>query len=189
VQRQGIPLGFYTSQWLANFYLTDLDHYIKEKLGAKYYVRYMDDMVILGSNKRELHKMRALINRYLNDELGLQMKDNWQVFRIEYGKGNGRPLDFLGFKFYRHKTTLRKKIMIKMVRKAHKIYNKSKPTIYDCKQFLSYIGWLNCTNTYNVYLKYIKPFLDIKYIKKRISRYDRKVNKLCGTNQNLLLSL
>ena len=49
---RGIPLGFYTSQWLANWYLTDLDHYIKEQLHAKYYYRYMDDMVIFGSNKK-----------------------------------------------------------------------------------------------------------------------------------------
>lgn len=48
---RGIPLGYYTSQWLANFYLQGLDHYIKE-LGAKGYVRYMDDMVFSDGTKR-----------------------------------------------------------------------------------------------------------------------------------------
>lgn len=185
----GIPLGFYTSQWLANYYLTELDHYVKEILKAEYYVRYMDDMVALGGNKRQLHFIRVCISNYLSNELGLKMKDNWQVFRIEYGKGNGRPIDFLGFKFYRNKTVLRKKIMQKMTRKALKIYRKVKPTIYDCKQFLSYLGWLKATDVYNVYLNYIKPYIDIRYIKRRISNYDRRKNRLCGMNQNLQLCL
>lgn len=52
VTEVGIPLGFYTSQWLSNWYLQGLDHFIKEQLCAVHYMRYMDDMVIFGSNKR-----------------------------------------------------------------------------------------------------------------------------------------
>lgn len=73
---KGIPLGFYTSQWYANFYLTGLDHYIKEKLHAPYYMRYMDDMVILGGNKRKLIKIQQAIAEYLKENLGLTMKEN-----------------------------------------------------------------------------------------------------------------
>lgn len=47
-----ILIGFYTSQWFANFFFTDLDHYIKEKLKVKYYIRYADDMILLGNNKK-----------------------------------------------------------------------------------------------------------------------------------------
>lgn len=122
VNKEGIPLGFYTSQWLANWYLQGLDHYIKENLQAKYYIRYMDDMVIFGSNKRKLHKIRIAISKYL-EELGLELKDNWQVFRFDYvksGKHYGRPLDYMGFKFYRDKTILRTSIMLKSTRKAKK---------------------------------------------------------------------
>lgn len=49
---QGLPLGFYTSQWLSNFMLQPLDHYIKEELHAVHYIRYMDDMVVFGRNKK-----------------------------------------------------------------------------------------------------------------------------------------
>ena len=80
----GLPLGFYTSQWFANFLLQPLDHYIKEELHVKYNTRYMDDIVCFGRNKKELHKVRIAINEYLNRELNLTMKDNWQVFRFEY---------------------------------------------------------------------------------------------------------
>lgn len=88
----GIPLGFYTSQWLSNWYLQGLDHYIKERLGAVHYMRYMDDMVIFGSNKKVLHRTRQAISDYLENELGLSLKDNWQVFRFSYGKTRGATL-------------------------------------------------------------------------------------------------
>ena len=58
----GISLGFYTSQWLSNWYLQGLDYYIKERLGAVHYMCYMDDMVIFGSNKKVLHRTRQAIS-------------------------------------------------------------------------------------------------------------------------------
>ncbi|MFR1310763.1 MAG: RNA-directed DNA polymerase [Gallintestinimicrobium sp.] len=54
--RKGVPLGYFTSQWFGNFYLKTLDHYIKEELHAEHYMRYMDDMVILGKSKRSCIK-------------------------------------------------------------------------------------------------------------------------------------
>lgn len=174
----GIPLGFYLSQWLANWYLQDLDHYIKEELSAKYYIRYMDDMAIFESNKRKLHKMRKAISIYLNDNLGLRMKENWQVFLFHYvdksGKERGRFLDFMGFRFYRNRVTLRRSIMLKASRKAKRMSKKKKITIYNIRQFLSYIGWIDCTNTYNMYCTWIKPFVNIKYYKKKISKFDKR---------------
>lgn len=76
VTEVGIPLGFYTSQWLSNWYLQGLDHFIKEQLCAVHYMRYMDDMVVFGSNKRVLHRMRQAISDYLEMELGLELKAN-----------------------------------------------------------------------------------------------------------------
>lgn len=80
----GLPLGFYTSQWFANFLLQPLDHYIKEVLRVEYMTRYMDDIVCFGRNKKELHKVREAIGNYLETELHLKLKGNWQVFRFEY---------------------------------------------------------------------------------------------------------
>ena len=186
---KGIPLGFYTSQWFANFYLTELDHYITEKLGARHYIRYMDDMVVFGSSKRELHKIRNLINDFIENNLGLKMKDNWQVCRMYYankeGKGIGRDLDFMGFRFFRDKTILRKSIMFKMTRKAKRISKKLKEkhkiTIYDARQMLSYLGWIKATDTYNTYRKYIKPYISFKRLKNIIRRHDKKGREiLCG---------
>ena len=171
----GIPIGFFTSQWIANWYLTDLDHYIKEKLGAKYYVRYMDDMVIAGPNKRRLHQIRDQINDYLEKELGLKMKGNWQVYRFNYGD-RGRDLDFMGFRFFRNRTVLRRTIYFKAVRKARRIKNKGL-NIYTARQMLSYMGWFKCTDCYGAYLKYIKPNVSFRSLRHYVSRWDKKHNK------------
>ena len=176
VTEMGIPLGFYTSQWLSNWYLQGLDHYIKEKLAAAHYMRYMDDMVVFGSNKKVLHRMRQAIADYLVDELGLELKDNWQVFRFSYinadGEERGRDLDFMGFRFFRNRTILRKSIMYKATRKARKISKKEKPTIYDARQMLSYLGWIDCTDTYRMYHKWIKPYISFQRLKRKVSQYD-----------------
>lgn len=172
VNEQGLPLGFYTSQWLANWYLTDLDHYIKENLGAVHYMRYMDDMVIFGANKRKLHKMRIAIESYLNKSLGLQLKDNWQVFPMK-----ARFLDFMGFRFYRFKITMRRSILYKACRKAKRMAKK-KPTIYSIKQALSYLGWFSQTDTYNVFQERFAKYINIQEMKRRIARYDKRMAKL-----------
>lgn len=184
---RGIPIGFYTSQWFANWYLTELDHYIKEVLHVKYYVRYMDDMVIFGGNKRELHRIRKEIETYLNERLGLAMKENWQVFLFDYVKKDGthvgRDLDFMGFRFFRDRTILRKTIMLKATRKAKRLARKIWKTVHDCRQMLSYLGWLDCTDTYGMYKRRIKPYVSFRYLKRRESAYQKRMNlegTICG---------
>jgi len=177
----GIPLGFYTSHWFANWLLQPLDHFIKEVLKVKYYVRYMDDMVLFGSNKKKLHKAKEAIENFLRDKLKLKLKENWQLFRFDYiknGKHKGRALDFVGFKFYRDKITLRKNIMLRLTRKAKKIEKKGKFTIHDARQLMAWLGWIDWTDTYNVYKKYIAPYINFKKCRKRISQYDKKHSEM-----------
>jgi hypothetical protein len=109
----GIPIGNYTSQWFANIYLECLDHYIKETLGVKHYIRYIDDMVLFGNNKKELHKARNKIAAFLETELGLTLKDNWQVFKTD-----SRGVDFLGFVFFRTHIRLRARNFLSLIRQA-----------------------------------------------------------------------
>ncbi len=178
VTDKGLPLGFYTSQWLANWYLQDLDHFIKENLRAPHYMRYMDDMVIFGPNKKKLHKMREEIDIYLRQELGLELKDNWQVFRYSYkdkdGNDCGRDLDFMGFRFFRDRTVLRRHIMLKASRKARRISVKKKPTLFEIRQMLSYVGWIKHTRSHGFYLRWIRPFVNLKTLRNRLSRHDKR---------------
>ena len=168
----GLPLGFYTSQWLANFYLSDLDRYIKEKLRVKYYVRYMDDMVLLGANKRNLRKAFTIIKLYIEDELHLQLKSNYQLSRIQIDKSNF--LDFIGLRFYQNRTILRKNLLLRMTRKARKISKKLKPTVYDARQMVTYIGWLNTTNCFDCSLCHVYPYTRFTTLRTIISKHDKQ---------------
>lgn len=180
-RRKGVPLGYFTSQWFGNFYLKKLDHYIKQELGAVHYMRYMDDMVILGKSKKKLHAAQKAIEAYLQKELKLELKADWQVFRFEYvakdGTVCGRMLDFMGFQFHRDRITMRKSTIQRARAKAFRIKAKDKITWYDAAVMLSYMGWFDHTDTYDYYLKYIKPNVNVKKLKKVVSKHQRKENE------------
>ncbi len=89
-QRTGIPIGNLTSQFFANIYLNGLDHFIKEGLGCRYYLRYMDDFMILHDDKDFLWLVKMEIQKYLQ-ALHLELHENkCRIFRTR----NGIP--FLG---------------------------------------------------------------------------------------------
>lgn len=209
----GLALGYFISQWFANFILQPLDHYIKQlslldvkkdkelryakrmkrkgitdyvipkyPCGATHYIRYMDDMIIFGNNKKELHLIIDKIQAYLKEELGLKLKETYQVFRFDYidkkdGRRKGRPLDFLGFLFYRDKTILRKSNMLRATRKAKRLGKKSQINWHDASSMLSSMGWVKHTDTYDMYLERIKPYINVKKLKRVVGNHQRKVNK------------
>lgn len=143
---KGLPIGLYTSQWFANFYLQDIDHFIKEDLGIKYYIRYMDDLVIFSSNKR---KLKRAFERLWVKVTGkkLTIKPNWQIFNTEK-----RKLDFCGFVYTRKKTFVRKRITRNMRRQSFK-FRKTR-SVRSARALMSYFGWLKHSNSYILYLKY-----------------------------------
>lgn len=167
---QGLPIGNYTSPWFANFYLQGLDHFIKEKLGVKYYIRYTDDMILLGPNKKKLHKSRDEIEECLKKE-GLLLKGNWQVYKV-----NDRPIDFLGLRFYRDKTILRKRTALRIRRRMAKIRKKGYLCYKDACAVISYWGWIKRSNSYDFYHKYVKPVATIKQARKVVSEHGKAHN-------------
>ncbi len=187
----GIPLGYYTSQWFANFYLQGLDHFIKQELHAKYYMRYADDIVIFGPNKKVLHSMREAIEMYLAVNLRLQMKNNWQVFKVEYKTTKqkkqtakpqkertvGRKLDYMGFLFNHEHTTLRKRGLLGITRKAAKLGKKPRINWYEAGQMLSHMGKLRHSETRHVYEERVKPHIVVKKLKHIVSVHQRKENE------------
>ncbi len=92
---KGIPIGSFTSQYFGNFYLSYLDHWAKEQKRVKYYLRYMDDIVILSGDKEYLHRLRDEIAEYLASNLKLTIKENWQVFPSAV-----RGIDFVGYRYF-----------------------------------------------------------------------------------------
>lgn len=143
---KGLPIGNYTSQWFANFYLQDVDHYIKEELGVKYYIRYMDDLVIFGSNKRRLKQVFEKLKVKISGEK-LAIKSNWQIFNIEK-----RKLDFCGFVYTRKKTFIRKRITRNMRRQFFKF--EKTHSLHASRALMSYYGWIINSDSYVLYKKY-----------------------------------
>ena len=174
----GLPLGFYTSQWLSMWFLMGFDHYMKEQLRAIHYIRYMDDLVVFDSDKNYLHYVLDKSKDYL-ETIGLTLNQKTQIFPLE-----SRNLDFMGFRFYPFKITLRRGIYYKMLRKARKISKEDKPTIFEVRQMLSYLGWIKACDVYKVYEACIKPFIDFGKYKKRISNYDRRMNHVVLLRSN-----
>ena len=162
-----LPIGYYTSQWFSNFYLEGLDHYIKEQLHVKYYVRYVDDMVLIDSNKRKLHKALLKIDEYLHG-IGLAVKGNWQVWKI-----NSRPIDFVGYRFYKNKTILRKRIFYRLCRRVRKIKKTGYITSHQAMSLLSLVGWLSHINGREFYKRCIYPYAPKNKLKKIVSNYTK----------------
>ena len=104
-----------TSQILSIFYLNNLDHFIKEKLRAKYYIRYMDDGVILSNNKCYLKYCLEEINKFVC-ECKLKLNDKTKIINV-----SKEGLDFIGFRFYKGYTKIRGKNMKRFKRKI-KLY-------------------------------------------------------------------
>lgn len=177
--KKGLPLGFYISQWLANYFLEPLDYFITEFLGLKKTIRYMDDIVLGSDNKKKLHAAIIEIKRFLGQRYRLKLKRNYQVCKFDY-RGKGRPLDFVGFLFFRDRTIIRKEIMLKATRLAKRLHEKKQRGIMYYKKhisaLLSYMGWFSCSDTYDCYLTRIKPYVSIKKLKQIISKLDRRTN-------------
>lgn len=81
----GLPIGNYTSQFLAVFYLNDLDHFIKEELGCKYYIRYMDDGIILDSSKERLKDILSILESIVNRDYLLEFNNKTKIYKSTEG--------------------------------------------------------------------------------------------------------
>lgn len=138
----GLPIGNYLSQYLANFYLTYFDHWLKENKRVKYYFRYADDIVILADNKQYLHALLSDIREYMETQLKLKVKGNYQVFPVE-----ARGIDVLGYVFFHEYTLLRKSIKQRFARMLRRNRN--------WQSYSAYMGWLKHCNSKNLLKKLI----------------------------------
>lgn len=181
----GLPIGFYTSATLANLYLSFADRYVRETLKIKHMVRYMDDVVFYNGNKKRLHVVKEQYENLLQTKRLLRLKPNWQIYKMPYSrdktkrnqKERRRPTDFVGFKFYRYKTTIRKTIFLRLLRTVRKLQN-GKYSIQNSRKFISYNGYLTHTDSEMVRRKYINEKISIPKIKE-IAKNENRRKELC----------
>lgn len=142
----GIPVGSLTSQLFANIYLDVLDHYIKDDLGIKYYVRYMDDFIILGDGKEYLHNILNVIEKFINNKLYLQLNPKTTIFPMSHG------IDFAGYRTWPTHILPRKRNIIRTKRKFQKfakLYAKRQKTLEDIKpSIMSFLGYMKHCDSY-----------------------------------------
>lgn len=167
----GVPIGSYLSQYLANFYLAYFDHWLKEIKRVKYIVRYMDDITIYNDSKEFLHALLREMEIYLQENLKLSVKDNWQVFPTDI-----RGVDFVGYRhFYGYKLLRKstcKSFKRKMLNIKKKIQNGLNISYGEWCSANSYKGWLNWCDGFRLAQKYLaplKPTLD-KYYQENLKR-------------------
>ncbi|MFQ6043040.1 MAG: reverse transcriptase domain-containing protein [Candidatus Poribacteria bacterium] len=99
---RGLPIGNQTSQFFANVYLNPFDHFVKETPREKYYLRYVDDFIILGNDKKRLHDVKESMREFLFG-LRLRLHENkTQVFPAKEGT------DFLGYRIFPTHARVRK---------------------------------------------------------------------------------
>ena len=88
---KGLPIGNLTSQFFGNVYLNELDQFVKHELKVKQYLRYVDDFVLLHTNREMLVYYRQRIEAFLTQRLALTLKPEQTLKRVSEGA------DFLGY--------------------------------------------------------------------------------------------
>lgn len=99
-RRRGLPIGNLTSQLWGNYYLNRMDHFIKEKLGCRAYLRYVDDFVIFGHSKEELWAVKKAIEVFLQDFRLVLHERKCRIYRCSEG------VTFLGYRVFPNFTLL-----------------------------------------------------------------------------------
>lgn len=154
-RNKGIPIGNLTSQFFANVYLNELDQFVKHTLKCKYYIRYMDDFVILHKSRERLNNFKQQIETFVKTKLDLSLKPDYTLSSVYKG------IDFLGYVtkpgyiLIRNRVigNLKKRLMQfrykivseKMIYgKVYRVLNLNPETIMRLKQVVSsYLGHFN----------------------------------------------
>ncbi len=149
--KKGMPLGNLTSQFFANIYLNELDYFVKHELKVKYYIRYVDDFVILHNSKEQLEIWKKQINEFLRIKLKLELhSEKSKIIHLSRG------VDFVGFRNFYYYKLLRKRNINKI---KVKIISFKKGEITYEKFLESFQGWYayaKWANSYNLTDKIIK---------------------------------
>jgi retron-type reverse transcriptase len=152
----GIPIGALTSQLCANIILTPFDHWIKEENHVGFYTRYMDDFIILHNDKQYLWELLCRIEKYLRDNLKLNLNPKTSVFPGKNG------IDFCGYRIWPTHVKPRKSTLKrakKRLRKMARTYRKNPKILEHARanimSFIGYIGHCDGWRSAKSFLEYL----------------------------------
>lgn len=157
---KGISIGSYYSPWISEWIMKPLDVYIKCTLKAQWLVRYADDIVIGSSNKARLRFIAKQVMIFIKSRLKLDVKENYQLFKIKSETNNGRKIDFVGNCYAIGYATMRKRKAIKIMRQSRQIDRLLSRNLslkrHICESFISRCSAFLHNNTYRMKLVYCR---------------------------------
>ncbi len=136
--RRGLPIGNYTSQWFANIYLNELDQFVKHTLKAHYYLRYVDDFVLLSHDRDDLLRWKEQIKEFLTTRLNLQLHPRRQKLQPV---SNG--IDFLGYIIRPGYILVRRRVINNLKVKIKELRNMPEKLRDSVASYLGHFRWAN----------------------------------------------
>lgn len=158
----GVPIGNYLSQFFATLDLTPFDHYVKERIKAKHYFRYCDDMIFFADTKAELWRIFGQVKAYI-ESIGLTIKPNYRVFPTSTG------VDVVGYVFYPTYTLWRKRTKLRFERKCELARKQGKKGMAFKRSIGAYLGLMKYCNSYKLRRKWLGREFDLCCNMKRFS--------------------
>lgn len=169
----GLSIGSYLSQYLCNLFLSQIYHDVAENMYrirkkrngteerinlVKHQLFFMDDILILGTNAKDIHKAMKLIIAKA-EGMGLKIKDNWTVFTtVRKRKDDGHFIDIMGVRIYRQHITIRRRVFLRVrrsYRRAQSIIKRRKQIpVWLARKCMSYKGILDHTDSQNIKRRY-----------------------------------
>jgi len=156
----GMQVGSLISQMTANIVMTPLDHFVKRTMRAPYYMRYMDDMVLLAPSKQQVWDIIGAIDDYMQANLGLQLNQKTAVMPA------GEGVEFVGKVIRPDRIDLRKSTSLRM--KRHLAYVKEKyaqgevDLDYALSVITSYLGILKHTSDTGLRDKMLQEYVLVR---------------------------
>ena len=144
----GLPIGNLTSQFFANVYLNELDHFIKDRLGLFRYIRYVDDFIILDEDKEKLKEVVCEVGHFLKDNLRLSLCESKTILQ-KTEKG----IDFLGYFVKPSHTLVRRKVVERFKKIVGLVRAQKEDSLKEssfCAQVNSYFGHFIHANSFNL---------------------------------------
>lgn len=150
---KGLPIGNLTSQFFANVYLNELDHFVKEDLGFHRYIRYVDDFIILNENKERLEKATEEVGCFLEKNLRLCLCKDKTILQL-----TEKGIDFLGYFIKPTHTLVRRKVVKRLKRRLYLCVNNEDGLleVEDIPMIQSYIGHLGHAYSFNLRRKLLR---------------------------------
>lgn len=154
---EGVPIGNFLSQYIANLVISELCHLLKEVLRLRYVYDYSDDLTVLAGDKATLHGVLVFINDYLETELHLSLKGNYQIFPVE-----SRGVDMGGYVTFHTHCLARKRNKKGLCREVAKLRKRGVPEAEIMLRTASRVGFMkHCDSKHLLKILDMKKFSDL----------------------------